>query len=110
MYLSVIGSTRPRCRRFRPHRAALVHRSVEAVNVRRLLLALLAVAPLITGCAGRSCADLPALRAERDQARTGYGQLTAPGTAPPEITEQADADVHMLDRRVYDTEQACRDR
>ena len=87
-----------------------VHRNVEPVNLRPLLIALLAAAPLITGCAGRSCDDLPALRAERDQARAGYGQLTAPGTAPPEITEQADADVHVLDRQVYDTEQACRDR
>ena len=72
----------------------------------RVLLVALAIVPL-TGCAGASCGDLPALRAERDEARAAYGRLIAAEPAPAEVTEQADADVHALDRQVFDVEQAC---
>ena len=78
------------------------------VTYRRVLLAALASVPL-AGCAGASCGDLPALRAERDEARAAYGRLIAE-PAPAEVTEQADADVHALDRRVFDVEQACEGR
>ena len=73
-------------------------------------LALLLVAPLLGACSGRPCGDLPALTAERDAARAAYARLVEPGTAPPEVTAEADDDVHVLDRRVYELEQACRDR
>ena len=79
------------------------------VTYRRVLLVALAIAPL-TGCAGASCGDLPALRAERDQARAAYGRLIAAEPAPAEVTERADADVHALDRQVFDVEQACEGR
>ena len=79
------------------------------VTYRRVLLVALAIVPL-TGCAGASCGDLPALRAERDEARAAYGRLIAAEPAPAEVTEQADADVHALDRRVFDVEQACEGR
>ena len=75
----------------------------------RVLLVALAIVPL-TGCAGSSCGDLPALRAERDEARATYGRLIAAEPAPAEVTEQADADVHALDRQVFDVEQACEGR
>jgi hypothetical protein len=68
-----------------------------------LAAALLAAAP---GCAGRSCDDLPSLRAERDRAREAYLAL-ARSDASPAQTEQADADLHALERRVHDVEQDC---
>jgi hypothetical protein len=76
----------------------------------RALLAALTALPLLVGCAGTSCEDLPALRAERDAARQDYAVLTAPGTAPPEVTGPADEDLHALERRVHDAEQRCEDR
>ena len=79
------------------------------MTYRRVLLVALAIAPL-TGCAGAPCADLPALRAERDEARAAYGRLIAAEPAPAKVTERADADVHALDRRVFDVEQACEGR
>ena len=79
------------------------------MTYRRVLLAALAIVPL-AGCAGSPCGDLPALRAERDEARAAYGRLIAVGPAPAEVTGQADANVHALDRRVFDVEQACQGR
>ena len=73
----------------------------------RPLLVLTATAVLLPGCAGAPCGDLPSLRAERDAARADYAELAAPGTAPPEVTEQADEQVHVLDRRVHELEQGC---
>ncbi len=73
--------------------------------LQRLLVLGLAV-PLVAGCAGRSCGDLPELRAERDAARKAYVELTA-GSAAAYVTEQADEELHALEGRVYDLEQSC---
>ena len=72
----------------------------------RLLLALCLV-PALAGCSGTGCDALPGLRAERDQARAAYVELTAGGTAGTAESERADEGVHELDRRVYELEQSC---
>lgn len=71
------------------------------------LLAAVAVALALPACSGSSCQALPDLRAERDAARTAYDALLRTGTAGPQESEQADEDVHLLDRQVYDLEQTC---
>jgi len=80
------------------------------VRTRTASLAALLVAAFLAGCAGRPCGDLSALRTERDAARAAYTRLVEPGTASPEVTEQADTDLHALERRVYDLEQSCKGR
>ena len=80
------------------------------MRTRDALLVLLLAVPLLAGCAGRSCDDLPALRADRDAARTAFTRLVEPGTAPPEVLVKADDDLHALDRRVFDLEQSCQER
>lgn len=72
-----------------------------------LMLAALVLVPLLAGCAGRSCDELPALRAERDAARQDYADLVSAGTAPPEVTAPADEELHEVERTVFDAEQAC---
>ena len=73
--------------------------------LQRLLVLGLAV-PLVAGCAGGACGDLPALRAERDAARQAYVELTA-GSAAANVTERADEELHALEGRVYDLERSC---
>jgi hypothetical protein len=73
----------------------------------RCLLVAAVAFPLLVGCAGTPCADLPGLRAERDVARADYAALTADGTAPPEVTGPADEELHAIERRVADAEQRC---
>ena len=70
---------------------------------RSLLAALAAV--LLSGCSGSSCGELPGLRAERDEQRQAYLELAR--SATPEQTEQADEELHALERQVYDLEQSC---
>ena len=72
---------------------------------RRLVIAALALSPLLAGCAGQPCEDLPRLLAERDAARQDYAELVVDGTAPPEVTGPADDALHAVERRVYDLEQ-----
>ena len=62
---------------------------------------------LLVACSGQSCDELPELQAERDAARASYLDLAQSGTTSPADTEQADADLHALERRVYDVEQGC---
>lgn len=62
---------------------------------------------LLTGCSGTDCDELPALRAERDAARTAYQELTSSGSATEEQTTAADEELHALDAQVYDLEQSC---
>ena len=59
---------------------------------------------------GQPCEDLPALRAERDEARADYLQLVRSATVSPDETEEADGELHALERRVYDLEQGCEGR
>ncbi len=70
-----------------------------------VLAALLTVASL-TGCAGSSCDDLPALQAEREQRRAAYLELARSG-APVDETTRADEELHAFERRVFDAEQEC---
>ena len=76
----------------------------------RPVVLLAVTASLLTGCSGRSCDELPALRAERDAARQAYAELTADGTAPPEVPGPADEDLHAIERQVLDAEQRCEGR
>ena len=75
----------------------------------RLLLTALLLLPLLTACAGQPCDELAALQAERDERRQQYADLVAPGTAPGDVTAQADEELHAFERRVYDLEQQCED-
>lgn len=76
----------------------------------RLLLVPPLVAGLLAGCSGTPCGALPALQAERQQERAAYAELVRPGTAPADVTERADEELHALERRVYDIEQECASR
>jgi hypothetical protein len=67
-------------------------------------------AVLLAGCSGQSCEDLPALHAERDEARAAYLELARSATVSPDETEEADGALHALERRVYDIEQGCEGR
>lgn len=62
---------------------------------------------LLTACSGTDCDELPALRAERDAARSAYQELTSSGSATEEQTTAADEELHGLDARVFDLEQSC---
>ena len=73
----------------------------------RLLVLVSVAAALLTGCAGRSCDELPALTAERDAARQDYLALARPGASPAEVTEPADAELHAIERQVLELEQRC---
>lgn len=75
----------------------------------RLLVLASVAAALLTGCAGRSCDELPGLTADRDAARRDYLALARPGVSPVEVTEPADAELHEMERQVYDLEQRCAD-
>ncbi len=70
------------------------------------MAAVLVGVPLLAGCAGSSCDDLPALRAERDAARQDYLELSS-GGAGDKVTAAADEELHALDARVYDLERSC---
>lgn len=72
----------------------------------RALLAVVAASAL-PGCSGSTCGALPALRYERDAAPSGVRRPAAQRDGRPQGTEQADEDVHALDRQVYDLEQTC---
>jgi uncharacterized protein involved in exopolysaccharide biosynthesis len=65
------------------------------------------VAAVTAGCSGQTCDELPSLREERDQARAAYLELAQSGGASPAETEQADAELHALERRVFEIEQDC---
>jgi hypothetical protein len=76
-------------------------------QVRSLTPGLALAAVLLSGCAGNTCDDLPALRAERDQARADYLELVQSGQASPEETGDADDELHRVERQVFDLEQSC---
>jgi hypothetical protein len=84
--------------------------SVDGVRLGHVAMTGTVLVTLLSGCSGQSCEELPALRAERDEARADYLELATPGTAPADETEEADSALHALERRVYDVEQGCEGR
>ena len=77
---------------------------------RRAVPAAALAAFVSAGCSGQPCGELPALLAKRDAARAAYLDLAQSATATPDETEEADAELHALDRRLDEIEQDCRGR
>ena len=80
--------------------------SVAGVRVPVLVL-LVAAVSLSAGCSGRSCDELAGLQAERTAQRAAYLELAQSGTASPDETTRADAELHAFEQRVLEVEQDC---